>query len=427
MASIPNLQQLNMIHPVVSININININSMVRKSARLAVTLMMLLTAVQTIGATEPLNNAGSDFAPLSAGPSNNSTISDGHFNNEHSTKKDTNRMNRFKRGISIGHWLAKFDETQGYGGDWFGEQDIRWLAQQGFDHLRFPVDGRLWVTADGSLDEARVAVFDRALQLTKTHGMAVVLDMHFLPGGTYNANAQDPRLFTDATERKKAADFLKKVTQRFSAEGPELRFELINEPMAPSNEQLNQLNADLINAVRIHDKNRVLYITSNLSSTFETLTDVRIPQDPNIALLLHYDEPSVFTHQRTSWKNYPDKMPEIHFPGKVPDLSSYLPKDHYAYSTSNTELTEQAVFDDFAKAQAWIEKNAPGKEVYLGAFGVYQKAPEESRRRYLKTVRTAAETYSWGWCIWDYKSSFGIRPDNDKPAETVHSLFDKH
>lgn len=333
--------------------------------------------------------------------------------------------MSSFKRGISVGHWLAKFDEKHGYGGDWFGERDIEWIAGQGFDHIRYPVDGRLWLKQDGSLDETKVAVFDRALQVTKTHGMAVVLDMHFLPGGTYDKNTQDLRLFTDPSERKKAATFLALVTTRFLHEGDALRFELINEPMAPTNAQLNQLNSELIAAVRMIDKNRVLYITSNLSSSFKTLEDVSIPQDPKVALLLHYDEPSVFTHQRTSWKNYPDEMPEIHFPGRVPDLSNYLPPDHYAYATSNTELTEQAIADDFAMAQAWINKHAPGKEVYLGAFGVYQKAPGRSRYNYLKAVRRHAEKYSWGWCVWDYKSSFGVRLENNDLTSALRGLFD--
>ena len=124
----------------------------------------------------------------------------------EHLVNKVTHSMNSFKRGISIGHWLAKFDDSHGYGGDWFGEPDIRWIGQQGFDHIRYPVDGRLWLKEDGSLDESKVAIFDRALQKTKASGMAVVLDMHFLPAGAYNKNEQDTRLFTDPLERKKAS-----------------------------------------------------------------------------------------------------------------------------------------------------------------------------------------------------------------------------
>ena len=342
----------------------------------------------------------------------------------ENSINKVPHSMNSFKRGISIGHWLAKFDDNNGYGGNWFGEPDIQWIAKQGFDHIRYPVDGRLWLKEDGSLDETKIVVFDRALQMTKANGMAAVLDMHFLPAGSYNKNEQDIRLFTDATERKKAASFLALVAKRFINEGAALRFELINEPMAPTNAQLNQLNSELIAAIRSVDKNRVLYVTSNLSSTFKTLEDVAIPQDPNVALLLHYDEPSVFTHQRTSWKNYPDTMPAVHFPGRVPDLSNHLPKDHYAYTTSNTELAEQAIAEDFAMAQAWIDKHAPGKEVYLGAFGVYQKAPEQSRYNYLKAVRTAAEKHSWGWCVWDYKSSFGVGLENNTTTKALDGLF---
>ena len=341
------------------------------------------------------------------------------------STHKVKHSMNSFKRGISIGHWLAKFDETQGYGGNWFGVKDIQWIAAQGFDHIRYPVDGRLWLKEDGQLDEEKIAVFDRALQLTKAQGLAVVLDMHFLPAGTFNKNEQDTRLFTDPIERKKAANFLARIASRFAKEGTNLRFELINEPMAATNQQLNQLNIELIESIRQVDKKRVLYITSNLSSTFETLEDVVIPNDPHIALLLHYDEPSVFTHQRTPWKNYPDQMPAIEFPGQVPDLSAVLPPDHYALKTSGIQLTSEQVFTDFARAQAWINQHANGKEVYLGAFGVYQKAPEDSRNRYLKTVRQAAEQSGWGWCIWDYKSSFGVRLTNNQATGAIQALFD--
>jgi hypothetical protein len=61
---------------------------------------------------------------------------------------------------------------------------------------------------------------------------------------------------------------------------------------MAPTNAQLNDLNGALIAAIRSVDKSRFLYVTSNLSSVFTTLPDVRVPADPRVGIILHYDEP---------------------------------------------------------------------------------------------------------------------------------------
>ena len=330
-----------------------------------------------------------------------------------------------FKRGISIGHWLAKVRDGV-YGAPWFGRDDVRWIAQQGFDHIRYPVDGRLWLLADGSLDETKIAPFLQAVKWTRENGLGSVLDMHFLPGGTYDPNSQDPTIYTDDRARVKAAEFWGKVARRFSAEGAYLRFELINEPMAPRNGQLNALNSTLLAAIRQSDQNRVVYLTSNESSSFATLEDVVVPDDPHVVLLLHYDEPLVFTHQRTSWKHCPPDMPLVHFPGKVPDMTGIVPSDHFAMKASGTELTVADIEAAFAKATAWLRQHATGKEIYLGEFGCYEGAPAESRRAYIAAVRATAERNGWGWAIWDYKSSFAVRTADGKPTAVLEGLFQR-
>ncbi len=330
-----------------------------------------------------------------------------------------------FKRGISIGHWLAKFREGV-YGGPWFGQADVAWIAQQGFDHIRYPVDGRLWLLADGSLDETKIAPFLQAVQWTREKGLGTVLDMHFLPGGSYDANSQDTAIYTDDAARAKAAEFWGKVARRFRDEGAWLRFELINEPLAPRNEQLNTLNLALLAAIRQTDRNRVVYVTSNESSSFTTLADVVMPDDPHVALLLHYDEPLIFTHQRTSWKHCPPDMPLVHFPDKVPDMTGFLPADHWAMKASGTELTVAEIEAAFIKVMRWVKQHAPDKEVYLGEFGCYEGCPADSRRAYIASVRAAAERHGWGWVIWDYKSSFAVRAADGKPTAVLEGLFQK-
>ncbi len=326
-----------------------------------------------------------------------------------------------FKRGVSIGHWLAK---GQTYGASWFGPDDIAWIAEQGFDHIRIPVDGRLWVLADGSLDEAKIAPFATAVRWAQEKHLGVVLDMHFLPGGKYDPGSQDPAIFADDKARARAAEFWGRVAARFRAEGRHLRFEIINEPFAPQAAQLNALNAAALQAIRRADRDRVVYVTSNESSTFATLADVVVPDDPNVAILLHYDEPLVFTHQRTPWKHCPPDMPLVHFPGIVPDMKGVVPPDHFAALASGQELTVAQVDADFARADEWLRRHAPGREVYLGEFGCYEGCPPDSRRNYIAAVRAAAEKHGWGWVVWDYHSSFAVRTADGRPTAVLEGLF---
>jgi endoglucanase len=333
-----------------------------------------------------------------------------------------------FNRGVSIGNWMAKIRRGQPFGGTTIGPDDLAWIAQQGFDHVRIPVDGRLLVMPDGSLDETKITRFLEAVKWARDNHLGVVLDMHFLPGGTaaYDANNQDPAIFTDARARATAAEFWGRLAKRLAGEGAWLRFELVNEPMAPGNDQLNTLNKALLTAIRAADTNRVVYVTSNLESAFTTLEDVVVPDDPHVAIVLHYDEPLIFSHQRASWKQLPPDMPPVNFPGTVPDLSKILPAGHPLARTSLTELKIEDVNAAFAKASAWLEKHAPGKEVYLGEFGCYETAPADSRRTYIATVRGAAEAQGWGWAVWDYNSSFAVRGNDGQPTVVWEGLF-KH
>jgi endoglucanase len=171
---------------------------------------------------------------------------------------------------------------------------------------------------------------------------------------------------------------------------------------------------------------NRVVYVTSNLSSAFSTFTELEIPNDPHVAIVLHYDEPMIFTHQRASWKHCPPDMPLVTFPGRVPDMSKVVPADHFAAKASGRELTKEEVLSDFIQMARKIAQLAPGKEVLLGEFGSYEQAPPESRRIYTATVRDAAEREGWGWTIWDYKSSFGIRTADGASTAALDGILSR-
>jgi endoglucanase len=329
-----------------------------------------------------------------------------------------------FKRGVNVSHWLSQNHAERPYAADWFTEEDVAWIAQQGFDHIRFPVDGRLWQTADGALDETKIAPFVRALRWSREHGLGAILDMHFLPGADFNAAVQENAVFTDEKLQFSVAAFWEKLAARFKDEGPYLRFEILNEPVAKENAQLNPFNARMLAAIRASNPTRIVYLTSNRWSSFETIADVILPDDPHIALTLHFYEPFIFTHQRANWVQLPADMPLIRFPGRVPDLSKIVPADHFTQKSSNTELTTAEIDAAFAKLAAWADKNLKGRELYIGEFGAYSPADDDSKHAYAKAVTTAAQRHHWSWAVWDYQGGFAIRSPDGKPTPILEGLL---
>ncbi len=331
-----------------------------------------------------------------------------------------------FKKGVNISHWLSQNEPQQPYAAPWFDEEDITWIAAQGFDHIRYPVDGREWLLPDGTLDEAKIAPFVRALAWTKAHGLGAILDMHFLPGASFDPGSEQNTVFTDLKLQEKVADFWARVARRFVNEGDYLRFELLNEPVAEKNDELNGFNRRMLAAIRESNPVRMVYITSNRWSAFSNVGDIEVPADPNVALTLHFYEPMLFTHQRAPWVKFPANMPAVRFPGALPDLAPYLPAKHYALKPAGYELTVRQIDEAFDKVAAWAAKNAPGREIHIGEFGVYIAADAASKRNWIAAVSGNAARRGWGWAVWDYQDSFGVRDAKGEPTPILDGLFPK-
>ena len=89
--------------------------------------------------------------------------------------------------------------------------------------------------------------------------------------------------------------------------------------------------------------------------------------EDRNLIVTVHYYSPFPFTHQGAAFAGLQDKT-------GVP--------------WNGTEKERQAILKDFDKAQAWAEKHH--RPIYLGEFGVYDKA-EMAARRALGELRVTA------------------------------------
>jgi endoglucanase len=204
------------------------------------------------------------------------------------------------------------------------------------------------------------------------------------------------------------------------------VRFEILNEPVAPENRQLNPFMHRMLAAIRESNPTRIVYVTSNRWSGFGTLPDVELPDDKFIALTLHNYEPFVFTHQKAPWAGFTATMPAVMFPGPVPDLTGQAPDFVLKRYPAGTELTVAEMEAAFEKVAAWVQAHAPGIEVYVGEFGVYHVADPASTRHWVSAMVHACERRGWGWAVWDYKGGFAVRDATGQGTPVLDGLFAK-
>jgi len=333
-----------------------------------------------------------------------------------------------FKRGVNIANWLSQNDESMPYAGTWFNEEDIAWISTHGFDHIRFPIDSRIWLKTDGTLDESKVAPFDQALVWVRKYHLGAILDVHFIDGADFNSDAaSDTRVFTSPELMHKAEKLWRTLATRYAKEGVYLRFEVLNEPKAELNSQLNTFNLKMLAAIRESNPTRVVYFPCNKWNTIPNVVDLELPaNDKNVAVTVHFYEPIVFTHQKAPWAFAAgDKMPAVPFPGKVPDLTGIVTSDNpMAKSLPSAVSIEKDIDPMFEKLAAWAKTKGVGREILLGEFGVYYKVDPASTIAWTRAVRRACDRYGVSWNVWAYQGVFPVRKDDGSPAPMLEGLM---
>lgn len=312
-----------------------------------------------------------------------------------------------FQRGVNISHWLAQNNPDRPYGAPWFDEEDVAWVAAQGFDHLRVPVDGREWVLPGSVLDEKKIAPFDQALAWSKKHGLGIVLDMHYLPGASSDPETEDDALFSNASLQLRVAELWRRVARRFASEGEHLRFEVLNEPTATDMRKLNQFHARMVAAIRESNAKRVVYLSVPRWKSGKSFTGFVVPDDKAVAVTFHFYQPLEFTHQRAPWAGFSPTMPAVAFPGPE----------------TKPELSLAFIERSLGEAAAWAREHAPDHEIYIGEFGVYAPADDDSTRNYLRAFVATAKKLRFSWAVWDYQGGFAVRDDKGQPTAVLEGL----
>jgi len=322
-----------------------------------------------------------------------------------------------FKQGINISHWMAQHFPNKYADPYRFSEADAKWIAKNGFDHVRIPVDGRILVSVEGKLIHELMEPFDKALDWARKYELGVILDMHYMPGAHFLASAEENKLWADKELQATVKSMWAEIAQKYINVGSFLRYEVLNEAVAPTSEQVNNLNKMIVAAVREIDPTRIIYVSSNQQGSFELAEEVYVfKDDPNVHYAFHTYDPMLFTHQHAAWSKHTEYYTkDVSFPFKITDLDKYFPEDSDYLAYNNKLIDEKLIDEKFDKLGEWSRRN--NVQVLITEFGVINAADDPSTERFLRATRIASERNNFGWTVWDYKGDFAVRLDGKKTA----------
>lgn len=322
------------------------------------------------------------------------------------------------RRGLNISHWLSQ-SSVRGYARmRYFTEKDVEYIASEGFDHLRIPVDEEQLFDKDGQRNAEAFSLLRSALTWCRKYNLRAVVDLHILRSHFFNADKRP--LFTDEAAQERFYNCWRQISDELHTfSNGWVAYELMNEPVADNPEDWNRIVKNCTAVIREREPERTLVIGSNLWQSFRCMKDLSIPEnDPNIILSFHYYDPFLLTHYRASWVDHRDYTGKVHYPGCVvaPEDLSAIPADtarKYADWTRRV-YDKDAFTRDFN--EALMVADAHGLKLYCGEYGCINSSPVMDRLRWWRDINEVFDEMGIARAVWDYKGEFGIlkqeRPD---------------
>ena len=129
--------------------------------------------------------------------------------------------------------------------------EDIRFIAATGANPIRVPFHYKLFTDEDYmglKSDQDGFKRLDDVIGWCREFGLYVILDMHDAPGGQTGDNIDDsygyPWLFESEESQKLFCRIWRDIAEYYRNEPVVLAYDLINEPIAPYFENVDELNA---------------------------------------------------------------------------------------------------------------------------------------------------------------------------------------
>lgn len=346
-----------------------------------------------------------------------------------------------YDKGLLVTHWtgcvapryMGISNVPHTYGAQWFDEEDVRWIAGHGFDHVQIDVDEQWWFSNDSAVNIKNIATYKRAVQWANEHRLGVVLTFDVHPFG------KQPDPMSDSVTTRRAQQW-QKIAELFRDNRDGIRFQL-GDNYLPVNSDPEKRYHTYIDAIRAADQHRFVYINLPVDMQLADSTDVWYYEgfsawlnsaglvdyslfDENTGVSLVYFFPEIFLYQ------HPAQAQKILFPGSVPDFNNV--KQDTTYYEGYVDFAKKAgvatynasrIKDDLTKLTDRIREKAGNRELYLKQFGIHTIIDSASAANYIRAVIDAAKELDLNWCLYDYESGRAIRNEKGEPFPAYWGL----
>jgi endoglucanase len=291
-------------------------------------------------------------------------------------------------------------------------EDDLKWMADWGFDFVRVPMayprylsfDRTKDITADQTynIDKKIIDEIDNLVFMANKHGLHVSLNLHRAPGYCINAGFHEPfNLWKDKTAQDSFFFHWSMWAERYKdIPAGKLSFDLLNEPayIEDMNDQYakkgpvpgdtyRKVAEGASKAIRAFNPDRLIIADGNSggNNVIPELTGLNIAQSCRgywPGLVSHYQAPWV-------WK-VPSEAPAPVWPGTI---------DGKVYGREQLE--------DFYKP--WIALKESGTGVHCGECGCWKKTPHDIFLAWFGDVADILTKNGIGYALWNFRGDFGI------------------
>ncbi len=312
-------------------------------------------------------------------------------------------------------------------------EDELRWIADWGFDFIRLPLAYPRYIDFDISkgmtpgdvykINEKVVNEIDNFIFTAHKCGLHVSLNLHRAPGYCVNSGFKEPfDLWKDKAAQDAFYFHWGMWAKRYKNVSPKkISFDLLNEPCI--REDLNDQHSAkisvpgklyrmlIMNAAKvIRDANPDRIIIADGNDIGNSI----IPEieDLDIAQGCRGYTPHFVSHYKAPWAyKDPDLLPTPTWPGK--ENGQYF---------GNEQLE--------AYYKPWIELVNKGIGVHCGECGCWNKTPHDVFLAWFEDVLDILTKNKIGYALWNFKGDFGIldsgRKDVDYEIWRGHNLDSK-
>lgn len=328
-------------------------------------------------------------------------------------------------RGTNVAHWLSQSRKRGVERDTFFTANDVRRIAEMGFDHIRLPIDEEQLWQENGNKDSIAFSLLHQAIQWCADHGLKIIVDLHILR--SHHFNDTDIELWKSEQAQQRFIKCWEELSDEL-AEYPNdlVAYELLNEPNAADHEDLNRLIARGVEAVRAKEPDRFLVIGSNDKQKAYTFEFLKVPEnDPRLILSFHLYDPMLLTHYQASWVDTHPYSGPVHYPGqsvKDEDQNALAEPLKTMVANRNKHWDFDALENRIAEALKLAKQT--GLPLYCGEFGAITNAPGADRVVWYQDLCRLMEKHGIAYANWNYKSdNFGIIDSHNQernPAETA-------